>query len=231
MPSNSVKRRYMFISNHIQSAVHWWSAENSPDNDVRSLLPFLFENIDALYFSITQFPEKWSCESLMGIHNSGKYNRYFKMGLNPRDTVILRSAISLSGDVYCIVKRLSNIDSKSLQPAIDNLLTELDKYRKLRNFFAHFDDRITNLERHGITGAKTTECGINYTEQTVGCFHMAMTGNTFHFCSEGNAETIEVGKDNFIEIINAIEPIYLEIISHKLHGDTSQYPVFSDIFP
>ena len=143
----------------------------------------------------------------------------------------MRSAISLSGDIFCIVKRLCDVDSKTLEPAIEQLLIELNKFRKLRNFFAHFDERITNLDRHGITGAKNTECGITYTEQTVGCFHMAMTGNTFHFCSDGNAEAIEVGRDNFVEIINAVESIYSEITSHKLHGNTSQYPAFSDVFP
>ena len=218
----------MYANLQESAAVHWWSAENKPDPEVRALLPFLFENLDSLYFSVSNFPNSWSCGATLGIQSGGTHGMYFKMGLPPDMSVLLRSAISLSGDIYCILKRLGSLETKNLGQSIASLTQELEKFRALRNFFAHFDDRISDLDRHGITGVQSTNCGINYTENAKGCFHMAIVGNIFHFSSNGKAEEVDVGKESFLKVLHSSRAIYKEITSHKIHQST--YPPSETVY-
>ena len=160
----------MYTKQYIDTAVHWWSAENQPDNEVRTLLSFLFENFDALYFAVSNFPEHWSCDSALSVQSGGTHGMHINMGLSPDKMVLLRSAISLSGDIYCILKRLNSLETRGLKSGIDDLILETEQFRVLRNFFAHFDDRITDFDRHGISGEHSTNCGITYTATAKGCF-------------------------------------------------------------
>ena len=104
-----------------------------------------------------------------------------------------------------------------MKPNIDALIVELDRFRSLRNFFAHFDERISDLNKHGITGAQNTNCGISYTANATGCFHIVLVGNVIHFSSNGTAEEIDVGKDSFLQVLQASRSIYDEITSHNIH--------------
>jgi len=220
----------MFVSEHISQAAHWWRAENDVDDEVYSLLLFLFRNLDALYVTVSNFPKKWAPDETTNICSSGTHGMYLDIPLAPGRFAILRSAISLSGDIFCIVKRLSNLNIGNISDSVIEFGDYLDEFRELRNFFAHLDDRLADLDHHGITGEHDTNCGIRYTKNSKGCFHMLIIGNTLHFSSEGVPMEIDLGKPRFNRILELSKNIYIILTSHDLHKETSNYPDVHEIY-
>jgi len=219
----------MFAREYVLESAHWWCAENNVDDRVYSLVLFLFENLDALYTVLPDFPDRWASDDTFNMRSGGTHGMYLRNPSNPRDFAVLRSAVSLSGDIFCIVKRLGNLNIGNLSNSVVALGDYLEEFRELRNFYAHLDERLTNLDRHGITGEQSTKCGITYTKDAKGCFHLILVGNTLHFSSNGIPMAIDVGKPRFLHILELAKEIYSNLISHKLHRDTSNYPGVHEI--
>nr|WP_244869268.1 hypothetical protein [Paenibacillus lactis] len=82
---------------------------------------------------------------------------------NPKDYVVFRSCVSLVGDVYHLITPLikENRLAELLNP-LKELMDSADKFRDLRNFLTHIDERFTEkrynkIEKHSI--ALTDENG------------------------------------------------------------------------
>lgn len=58
--------------------------------------------------------------------------------------------------------KLSPSELKEISPYIHQLFYEANRFREIRNFFTHLDEVFTNMDRHGMTGALKTNCGIEY---------------------------------------------------------------------
>lgn len=219
----------MFATDTVQSATHWWCAENTVDPSVRRLLPFLFETLDALYATVLRFPDEWASDIPMRIQSGATHSMYIGIPLSPDALSLLRAAIGLVGDAFCIAKRLSLIDLRNLADPISRLLAQLEQFRDLRNFFAHLDDRLSNLDRHGITGTIQTNCGIEYNGAN-GCFHIVLLGNVLHFSSKGSALEADVGKNTFLGLLVSARPTYAELANHSIHKQNCHYPPAERIY-
>ena len=154
---------------------------------------------------------------------------YIGISLSPEALSLLRAAIGLAGDAYCIAKRLSQIELASLKQPLSELLRELERLRNLRNFFAHLDDRLANLDEHGITGSIQTNCGIEYSGAT-GCFHLVLVGNVLHFVSKGAALETDVGKTSFLGLLASARPTYAELANHRAYQQSCNYPASELIY-
>lgn len=104
------------------------------DNEAFSLLVFLFRNLDALYATLLQFSNKWADDRAMGIRSGGTYSMYIGIDLQPISWALLRSAIGLYGDIFCITKRLSSLNVGNATQAVHEVLAQTEQFRELRNF-------------------------------------------------------------------------------------------------
>jgi len=219
----------MFASNHISTAGHWWRAENNVDAQAYPLLLFLFRTLDALYADVQRFPQQWAGDKPMGIRSGGKYGMYIGLSLSPDSFALLRAAIALQGDSYFIGKRLESLNVGGALKAISQLVQELERFRELRNFFSHLDERIANLDEHGITGTVKTNCGIEY-DSAYGCFHLVLVGNVLHFSNKGAPAEADVSKTSFLRLLQSSRSIYEELTAHKIHKPTGGYPAAETIY-
>ena len=136
--------------------------------------------------------------------------------IGPEALFALRGAVGLSGDAYCLVRRLQASKIERLNQPLAEMATALEKFRDLRNFFSHLDDRLAHLDRHGITGTVSAGCGIEY-ENAKGCFHLVLMGNRIHFTSSGVALEVDVSKVAVLNMLRSARLLYAEITSHKIH--------------
>ena len=193
------------------------------DPSTRHLMPFLFSTLDALYATVLPFPAVWGPKIAPGIRIGGTHNTYINLQLTPGSFSLLRAAIGLAGDAFCIAKRLTEINLGNLQAPLSTLHLDLNRWRYLRNFFSHLDDRLGNLDKHGITGSENTNCGIEYNGAT-GCFHLLLVGNTIHFSSEGGAHEVDVGKESFGALLASARPLFAMLTNHDRHKASCNYP-------
>lgn len=219
----------MFASDHVFTATQWWCRENAVDPMARRLLPFFFETLDALYATVLRFPVAWASDAQMPIKSGARYSMYIGISLSPEALSLLRAAIGLAGDAYCIANRLSQIELASLKQPLSELLSELQRLRDLRNFFAHLDDHLANLDKHGITGSIQTNCGIEYSGAT-GCFHLVLVGNVLHYVRNGSALETDVGKTSFLGLLTSARPTYAELANHSAYRQSCNYPASELIY-
>jgi hypothetical protein len=132
----------MIVGDDILEAAHWFRAENEVAPEVFSLLLFLFRTLDALYGEVLRFPDSWSSSDAAGVRQSGTHNMVISLPEDPEAFALLRSALGLAGDAYCIAKRLEVLETAGAASAIGHLVGCLDATRDARNFFAHLDDRL-----------------------------------------------------------------------------------------
>lgn len=93
----------------------------------------------------------------------------------------------MTADMYRITTAIvKNTETGDLKPHLNKIKRSSNKYRDLRNFFEHIDDRLTDFNKHGISGETNTNCGIYYQENAKECFHLVFDGSSFHFSDEKN---------------------------------------------
>lgn len=193
----------------LASNIHTWCGVNSDEVDweISNLAPYLFELMEALSVVVHNIPETWPNLGMGGIKCGGKLTTCINFTQSPKDHMLLRSAVSLTGDAHCVTKRLKKLKVGALKSPIDDLHTELDKLRNFRNFLTHLDDRFNDRKSHGITGATQTGCGIEYTETASECFHLMLVGNTVHYSDYKLAKEADVGRAAFERILAASEKV------------------------
>jgi hypothetical protein len=193
----------------LSADINTWCGVNSDEVDwqVSNLAPYLFELMKSLAVVVNNIPETWPNLGVSGMQLGGKQTTCINFTQSPKDHMLLRSAISLTGDAHCVTKCLRTMKIGSLKQPIDNLHAELDKLRDFRNFLTHLDARFSDRAVHGISGATKTGCGIEYTETASDCFHLMLVGNTVHYSDRKLAKEAHVGKEVFQKILAETEKV------------------------
>ena len=215
-------------------ATNWWWTErkdNGAHHFILRLVPFLFQVIESLYFQIRKLP----LHPGIGADKKGVSDSYgiiFSMFLPPEQFTTLRIILSLIGDIYNPSKILKeNSHLAELTPFINELFERTDKFRKVRNFFTHLDEVLTDMDRHGVNGPVKTRCGIEYTEAAKRCIHLVWYQNVLHFTYSKEVCEITIDKFVFDPIFQIAKKIYSEITSHKIFAEQKNYRPVEELFP
>jgi hypothetical protein len=81
------------------------------------------------------------------------------MFLPPEQFTTLRVILSLVDDIYNSLKILKeNNHLVELSPFINELFEHADKFRRVRNFFMHLDEVLTDMDKHGVNWPAKTRC-------------------------------------------------------------------------
>jgi hypothetical protein len=204
----------------------WWMERKNrgAHHFILRNVPFLFEVIEALYLETKKLP----LHSQKGISTKeidSDYVLTIGIFLPSSDYGILRTILSLTGDIYNLTRPLLNAKEDSLMELgepVRTLYNCANNFRSARNFFTHLDEVLTNMDQHGITGSATTNCGIKYKEK--GCVHLVWDGiNTIHFTWKKKVEQVSIEKANFAPIFDTARRIYSEITSHELYSEDKVY--------
>ncbi|MEH6962872.1 hypothetical protein V7079_17840 [Priestia megaterium] len=167
----------MMLENEIGSAVHWWTVENqSVDRVFVNTVPWIFKTGDALYGSVKHLIPQEEPQK-MGMMMSGQRNVIINLPITPPSYFHLRGILAMTADLYRITDALLKSTSVvNAESHLKKIKKGSNKFRDLRNFFEHIDDRLINLDKHGVSGEINTNCGIDYLEDTQGCFHLLYDG-------------------------------------------------------
>ena len=210
----------------IQEAIHWWCAERHGrgiDPNVRNVLPFAFKTLDSLYVVTKALPDVLADVMPTRIQQGGLRNIVLQFPISVETYTGFRSSLAFAGDLFCLLRGVSDSELMELSAPLKKLLDEASRFRHVRNFFTHLDERITNLSEHGISGQLETDCGIFYKETARDCFHLVLAGNTLHFTEKKRPIQAEVGRHAFDPIFSAARVVYAEVTSHKLHRELYNY--------
>jgi hypothetical protein len=203
----------------LEATNSWWMQrkDRGAHHFIIRNVPFLFLVVEALYLETQKLP----LQSQMGSFKQ-EINKDYVLTIGmflPVDRYsTLRTLLSLCGDIYNITSSLLNAKNGSLMELQENLQSLFDyanKFRNVRNFFTHLDEALTDMDRHGITGSSSTNCGISYGNNAKGCVHLILDGNdTIHFTSHNKAQQITIERKVFTPIFDYTRAIYSELISH-----------------
>lgn len=186
---------------NLRSNIHRWCCSNDVDFEICNLSGYLFELMDALDFTVGNMADNWPNPKPKKMQIGGSNTTVLALPLPPKELMLFRSAISLTGDAHCVTKALLTLKLGDLKSPVEKLHAELDKQRDLRNFLTHLNDRLIDRKTHGISGFTKTECGIEYTESASGNFHLILADNTVHYSDRGKAKKASVSRAFFIKII------------------------------
>jgi hypothetical protein len=215
-------------------ATNWWWMERKDSGAhhfILRLVPFLFQVVESLYFQTRKLP----LHPGIGATSKEVTNSYeitFSMFLPPEQFTTLRIILSLVGDIYNPSKILKeNNHLAELSPFIDKLFEYTDKFRKVRNFFTHLDDVLTNMDKRGVNGPIKTKCGIEYIETAERCIHLVWQQNVLHFTYKKEVCEITIDRFVFDPIFQIAKKIYSEITSHKIFAEQKNYRPVEELFP
>ncbi|CAN7409417.1 hypothetical protein LJR015_004007 [Peribacillus frigoritolerans] len=212
------------LEDNIRSAIHWWRAENDLSSSTTTI-SWVFKTGEALYQAIEVLATGIKKESL-GMMMGGSRNFVINLRLTPAEYFHLRGILAMTADMYRITTAIvNNTETGALKPHLNKIKRSSNKFRDLRNFFEHIDDRLINLNEHGISGETNTNCGISYQENTVDCFHLVFDGTSFHFSDEKKAKERSFTVNDFTPIFEGLEGLYNVLTSHKTFSE--DYPPFS----
>lgn len=214
----------------INSAIHWWCLENPVPDHARGLLSFLFTISDSLYTEAASLPPRRSIPRTPMRLKIGKSSEDVILRLlGPQEWARMRSAIGLAGDAFGIAKNLQKcVRGTSLEGPIDALLHELDALRDVRNFFAHLDERIESISKHGLSGGPLSlPFGVEIGE-SVGTFVLVVDGPDLFFSDNGVLRSVDVSRDGYVPALEALRPIYSTLASHK--ADAASYPPAAGLY-
>lgn len=203
----------MYVGKVIDGCAHDWVMSNNASHKLSTLLSFLFQTMDALYCSVRIFPDVWTNTSPTTALLCGSQSMFIRFNAGPDALLMQKAAISLSGDVYCILKRIKKEKLYDLSGPVDEMLDIYEEFHQLRNFYAHLDDRLANLKVHGFSGDYVTGCGIEY-RGAIECFHMVLVGNIFYYTSSGKCLKTDIGRNSFGRLIRQSLKIVEVVAKH-----------------
>lgn len=200
--------------------IHYWCNERlgrGLSTRVVTVLPWIFITLDSLYEAVKNL--SWDSLALKSINGNPRIEGSGVMtivgfDLSPQVYRDFRATISLIGDVYHLIESISKLDLLELTSPINQLYSEANKFRDLRNFFTHINEQISKLNENGISGSCKTNCGIEYVNAQ-GCFHLVLSESKVHFSYKGQAKEVDFGKDSFERIFEAARVVYAELIKHS----------------
>lgn len=199
---------------------------------VGHLLPFVLKTVDALYVTTMGLPEPLHVGGILGMR-IGVQSCVIRIPASAEVYARLRCALSLVGDVYNGVKVLlaEDVETRELRGPLDALFQEADRFRNVRNFFAHLDERLARPDKHGVSGPMPTNCGIEYAQGAAGCFHMVLQDDVLHFTNRQCAEEIHVGKNAYRGVFDHARDVYRTIWGRYDGKGTRNCPDPSSIYP
>jgi hypothetical protein len=226
-------------------AIHWWLADNCTKNlevfgKLRALLSHFFYCADSVCLTLKNHPFPAGSTSHGRVVLDGKNNMYFANMLLPSDFLRFRGMLALIGDMCLIIKETQSISASLDNDTLSNLLDKhepnLQQYRRARNFFAHFDERIgRKMDVHGVTGKlEIPELGLAFGEEAQGCFYLVFSGDSFHYHDKQRGElkaspkSLSLNKDGLSGILDLVRDLYDLITSHTIHARS--YPPSSSIY-
>lgn len=216
----------MTIEEKISNAVHWWTCENQlVSESCRSAIPWIFKTSDALYGSVKHLFVQDNPLNVGTYSMGGQKSMIIMLPVSPAAYFHLRGILAMTADLYRITDSLmksGNVANAKFY--LNKIKKGANKFRDIRNFFEHIDDRLINLDKHGVSGHTTTSCGITYEKEAKDCFHLVYDGLSFHFTDEQKAKERSFTFSDFIPIFEGLEGLYYEVTSHKIHKEN--YPSF-----
>jgi len=224
---------------NITTAIHWWLCENCTEHEdvfarIRSLLGHFFSCANSLHTILAESPLPHVEGYSGGIKSSGKYGVYIINQLSPRNFFYLRGILALVGDIALIIEKIKQLshelDNNKLSSLLESHLPNMKKYRYARNYFAHFDERISgNMKKHGVTGElEVPELGIKFTEDAEACFYLGFIGDTLYYHdkqrheSKPSPKTLCLNKRDISDIFDLVKDLYNLLTSHTIHAES--YP-------
>jgi hypothetical protein len=118
-----------------------------------------------------------------------------------------------------------------LTPFIQDLYNYSNKFRAVRNFFTHLDEVFTDMDEHGVSGVRKTNCGIEYESTATSCVHLIWEKNILHFTFQKKIYEIPIDRFIFDPIFKITENIYSELINYKNGEDKKNYIPVEKLFP
>jgi hypothetical protein len=197
---------------------NWWAERKTKGahHFILRIIPFLFDVLNSLNLERKRLPLKQAVSRVQPKQVKEHYLITIGIFLPPQEYATLRTILSLVGDVYNLLTPLNRLNSNELlelSQHVNDLFSEADKFRHARNCFTHLDGILTDLDKHGITGAAKTNCGIEYLPGAKGCIHIVWHNNVLHFTSYGKPEEKTIDKSTFDGIFNVATQMYSELIS------------------
>jgi len=198
----------------------------------KNIIPFIFQSLNSLYIATGHCPSPWMRNNAAGVTEGGSNTLIIFMPIRPEYYLLLRAILSLATDIYLSCKALRESgDLMELKLPVKQLLRNSKKFYPIRSFFTHLDEVLAKPNKHGITGAHKTNCGIEYTDTAKECVHLVFKGDEIHFSHKHNVKEVDVGKKAFNGIFESARLVYAEITSHKIHAENRHYLPADSIYP
>ncbi|MGW6663068.1 hypothetical protein [Peribacillus sp. NPDC055009] len=216
------------LEEKLGTAMHWWRFENKVSDSMLINVDWVFKAGVALYQSIGVLASEKNeiSKRIMRGTSGGTKQVVIQLPLNPAEYFHLRGILAMTADMYRITSAIvKNSETGDLKSHLNKIKRSSNKFRDLRNFFEHIDDRLTDFNKHGISGETETNCGISYTESAKDCFHLVFDGFSFHFSDEKKSKERSFTVNDFIPIFEGLEGLYDVLTSHKIQAQN--YPHFS----
>ena len=248
----AVLKRDEFIGK-IANATHWWVAERNFNDmghgDLNGVMPLLFKTFKAIHLIYREMGSSWTrLKRYEKWHLGGKNGLDIKIPhfISDRKYLMFRSLLSLVGDIYNLLTTLKRHDLCELNEPIKNLYEEVQKYRPARNFYTHMNERLCKYDNgiriHGVEGPLMGANGAEYKDGSAGNIHASIMGNTFYFSERENPSPTKehdkaikgvlkekrISNEEVEKMFELLQPIYIEMTSHKLHSEN--YRDFSKEF-
>lgn len=212
----------------------WWQErkQKGAHHYIVRTIPLLFQCLEALYIETRKLPlYSQSGRTMRTV--SEAYTITYGIFLKPIDYATLRSVLSLSGDVYEMLKPLNKLDREELmelEAPVKSLYNYSERFKQIRNFFTHLGEAMTDMECHGISGPLVTDSGITYTPTARHCIHLVWDNSTIYFTYNKKERTIIIDKPDYNPIFLTAEEIFRQITSQESKND-KQYTPLEELYP
>jgi hypothetical protein len=221
------------MNEHALAATNNWWNENKgrdPHHFIVRLLPFMFDTLDALHFVTRSLPLHTGGD-LPKIEIETPYTIILRIYLDRKDHVTLRSALSLTGDIYNIAHTL--IRKKGLlelENPVKEIFDAANRFRHARDFFTHLEQMMTGMEANGVSGPAKSPSGIRYSESAKFCVHLIWHDNVIYYTKANKDLQTTIEREAFDPIFDKAEDIY-RVITNHVHSDLVGYAPIESLYP
>ncbi|UTR05444.1 hypothetical protein MM326_15205 [Alkalihalobacillus sp. LMS6] len=222
----------MNVTKELKSAIHLWCEERIErgiNPNVSRLLDHTFDTLDTLYTCTRTFPDLWTDEAKLSVRISGKNNMIMSIPLTHEEYILLRASLAFVSDIYFLADSLIRTGNLfELEEPIKCLYNSANKFRDVRNYYTHFNERLANLETHGVSGEHNLKFGHHYTEESEQNFYLVLNGRNIYFCQYGKPFEKDVSRNAFNDIFLSARELYQVLTKHNLWR--TQYPPIEELY-
>lgn len=213
----------------------WWQErkQKGAHHYIVRTIPLLFQTLDALYIETRKLPLHSQSGRTMGTVSEA-YTITYGIFLKPVDYATLRSILSLSGDVYEILRPLNSLTGEELlelEAPVKGLYNYSLRFNHVRNFLTHLGEVVTDMVCHGVSGPLVTDSGITYAPTARHCIHLVWDNSTIYFTYNKKERIIVMDKPAYDPIFLGAEEIYQQITSHEINKNEKHYTPLEELYP